>query len=105
MDRLKVEEAWVNPTDLDLDGIARPRNVHIIGNKCDGNYPQDIYQAGKEEDLVGPFYVSDNVANNYDWYSNTYCEPNNVATPKDNAPVYHRCPHSLEYKKTGRVHV
>lgn len=60
---------WVDPTGVDADHIARPRNIAVARNGCDGLYPGPVEQSGATGTLPGPFSVKGNMAGGYFWYT------------------------------------
>lgn len=62
---------WIDPTGLDPQGVAKPRNITIKNNLLNGLHPGGIQQASSSPTFSpGPFYVSCNTAGSYIWFSN-----------------------------------
>ena len=57
---------WTDPTGIDTDGIAKPRNILLQHNKVAGSAPGSIEEgAALATHMEGPIIYMNNVASKY----------------------------------------
>lgn len=55
--------------DFESGRIMQTGNIHVLNNRCIGQYPMGIGMTGDLENLIGPFVFSGNLAKKYQVYA------------------------------------